>query len=216
MIANRHFYMIRHGQTEANAARMMAGSLDSPLTALGRDQAREAAKAVEALSIKPAAIIHSQLSRARDTAQIINEKLNLPLVEDADFAELHAGDWEGAPYDQCHSLLDGWEDPPGGETIAEFFTRLKRAKNKYLPLYDAPVLIVCHGGVFRAFAKMHGIENEGVRNCHLYEFEPTPHMENFPWSAWQHDIMDTGVIERRIAAAYHGDVSEIALKTSKA
>lgn len=203
--------MIRHGQTEANAARLMAGSLDSPLTALGREQAYLAARAVEGLHIKPAAIIHSQLSRARDTAMIINENLNLPLIEDPDFAELHAGDWEGAPYEECHSLLDGWVDPPGGETIDDFFSRIRRGKNRYFTEFKVPVLIVCHGGVFRAFGKMHGIDNEGVRNCHLYEFEPAPHMKNFPWMAWQHDILDSGKIDRRPAIAYHGDISEIAL-----
>lgn len=65
MIIARHFYMIRHGETEANAAQIMAGSMDTPLTENGITQAKEAAKIVEALNIKPQAIVHSHLSRAR-------------------------------------------------------------------------------------------------------------------------------------------------------
>ena len=89
----KRFYMIRHGQTEANAAQRMAGWLDSPLTDLGRQQADHARKKVEALEDKPQIIVHSQLSRARETAAIINANLNLPMIEDEDYAEMHAGDW---------------------------------------------------------------------------------------------------------------------------
>lgn len=184
--------MIRHGETEANAARLMAGSLDSPLTSWGREQAARAAKVVEALPVKPAAIIHSQLSRARDTAAILNQNLGVPAIEDADFAEMHAGDWEGIPYDTCHEMLHGWDDPPGGETHEEFFARIKRAKIKALSHTDQPVLIVCHGGVFRAFAKLYGIDSYGVRNCHLYEFEPAgnPVTGDFPWRGWHYEYFD--------------------------
>jgi len=88
----QHFYMIRHGETEANAARLMAGSLDSPLTPKGRQQAKDTQIIIENLEIKPRAIVHSQLSRARNTAKILNTNLNLPMHEDADLAEWHAGD----------------------------------------------------------------------------------------------------------------------------
>ena len=75
MIPLKHFYMIRHGETEANAARIMAGSLDSPLTENGRRQAKTAQVIVNSLAVKPSVIIHSNLSRARETAQIINEEV---------------------------------------------------------------------------------------------------------------------------------------------
>ena len=72
MIPSKHFYMIRHGQTEANAAQIMAGSIDSPLTALGRQQAKNVHDILENLEIKPKTIIHSHLSRAKETAEILN------------------------------------------------------------------------------------------------------------------------------------------------
>lgn len=185
MIINKAFYMIRHGETEANAAKIMAGSLDSPLTARGRDQAAAARVILENIPIKPSVIVHSQLSRARETAEIMNENLRLPLVEDADLAEMHAGDWEGAPYDLCRSMLDGWHDPPGGETFKTFLARVKSAKNRALSAHQADnaVLFVCHGGVFRAFAKLYERDIWGVRNCELHKFTPAPERKPFPWDA---------------------------------
>lgn len=73
--------MIRHGETEANKAHVFAGSLDSPLTEKGREQAELAQNPARALAIKPSVVVHSTLSRARDTASIINESLDLPMFE---------------------------------------------------------------------------------------------------------------------------------------
>lgn len=186
MIPLRHFYMIRHGETEANFSRIMAGSLDSPLTERGRDQAREARVIVEQLEVKPASIIHSQLARARDTALIINENLKLPMTEDPDLAEIHAGEFEGAPWEQC-AFFDDFIDPPGGETFLQFFERIKCAKKRALENHPGPVLIVCHGGVFRAFWKIYGHDMPGVRNCQLHEFVPRPEQKIFPFLAHAYD-----------------------------
>ena len=191
MIPLHPFYIIRHGETEANFNKIMAGSLDSPLTTKGRDQARQARVIVEQLAVKPTIIIHSQLARARETAHIINESLRLPMREDADLAEMHAGDWEGVPYDECRAMLDDWLDPPGGETYDQFFDRIRRAKTRHLPLNPSPVLIVCHGGVMRALWKIYGISMPGVRNCHLHEFHPAPEQESFPWKTFAHDYDHT-------------------------
>jgi probable phosphoglycerate mutase len=190
MIPAKHFYMIRHGETEANLARIMAGHLDSPLTDTGRRQADNARKIVELLEIKPTLIIHSQLSRARDTARIINSNLNLPMVEDADFAEIFVGSLEGATYEECVEMFHGWVDPPGGETHKEFENRIIRAKKKALENNPGPVLIVCHGGVFRALWKMYGLDMDGVRNAHLHEFHPKPEQTSFPWLAHFYDYED--------------------------
>lgn len=183
----QHFYMIRHGETEANVARIMAGSMDSPLTENGRQQARDAARIVEALAVKPSYIAHSHLSRARDTAIIINESLNLPMIEDEDLAEIHSGDYEGVPYDQCQVFLDHQSDPPGGETFQAFSERIIRVKNRlFKNVSEAPPLIVSHGGFFRGFGSVYGIKCKIVGNCRLHEFEPRKDPNLFPWSVWEH------------------------------
>ena len=208
MIPATPFYMIRHGESEANAARIMAGSLDSPLTDKGRAQAKTIHDILEHLEIKPRTIAHSALSRARETAQIINEILDVPMIEDTDLAELHAGDWEGVHYDECPDFLTGWADPPNGETFEEFYQRIKGAKNRILSKQESPTLLVCHGGVFRAFGKIYDLDSIGTKNCHLHRFEPRVDRPEFPWTVWQYDLAPCGTtIEKKRAETY-----EIALK----
>ncbi|MCB1721323.1 MAG: histidine phosphatase family protein [Alphaproteobacteria bacterium] len=181
--------MIRHGETQANAARIMAGHLDSPLTAKGRQQALEAQKVVSALQNKPVAIFHSHLSRARETATIINEALNAPMHEDPDLAEIYAGDWEGATYEVIAEMFDGWPDVPNGESHIDFFQRVKQGKTRALNRFNDPVLIVCHGGVMRAFGEIHGIPTPGkFQNAHLYEFVPKPENPKFPWAIYDYRL----------------------------
>ena len=183
------FFMIRHGQTEANAAEIMAGSLDSPLTALGRDQAKAARDVVAALPVKPVAVFHSHLSRAKDTATIINEALGVDMHEDPDLAEIHAGEWEGVKYDACRHFLDDWAQAPGGETPDEFFERVKQGKTRALQGFNEPVLIVCHGGVMRAFGELYNLRIPGrFENAHLYEFNPATESENFPWQVYDYRL----------------------------
>lgn len=201
MIPAKHFYMIRHGQTEANLNRIMAGSLDSPLTALGRQQADEARIIIEQLEVKPTRIIHSNLSRARDTAHIINTNLGLPMDEDPDIAEIHVGELEGAPWEACQ-FFDEFIDPPSGETFPQFFQRIQRAKKRALENNPGPVLIVCHGGVFRALWKMYGHNMAGVRNCHLHEFMPLPERKTFPFLSHVYDY-DGKLV--RSEAIYHSE-----------
>jgi len=211
----KHFYMIRHGQTEANAAQIMAGSIDSPLTDLGRNQARHAQHALKTLDIKPKAIIHSHLSRARETAKILNDVLNVELHEDADLAEMHAGDMEGEPYETARILFDGWPTIPNAETPQEFFDRVKRGKLKALNDFDGPVLIVCHGGVMRAFGEIHGVSVPGkFQNAHLHDFKPNienPSNSKFPWNVSHFDICDkTFAVSKKITDIYSGENSSAA------
>jgi len=198
------FYMMRHGQTEHNAAQLMAGSTDSPLTALGREQAYAAQKVVKDLSYKPVKIYHSHLSRARDTAAIINEHLKVEMIEDPDLAEICAGEMEGRPWEECIDIFDGWVQTPGGEHPDDFFMRLKRAKSRALnATQDGSPLIVCHGGVMRAFGAIHGADAPAIfQNAHLYEFIPTEH-DTFPWQVFDYEICsETKVIKKNISKVY--------------
>lgn len=198
----QHFYMIRHGETEANAARIMAGSLDSPLTEKGVQQARDTIEIIQSLTIKPTKIFHSNLRRARNTAAILNEALNCDMHETTYLAEWHAGDWEGVPYDDCPEFLEDWVNPPGGETAQEFLNRVQQGKRTALTHTPAPVLIVCHGGLFRAFGKFYDINSYGVDNCTLYEFTPDPSKTQFPWEV--HKYMNRKRITREPAVIYSG------------
>jgi broad specificity phosphatase PhoE len=65
------FIFIRHGETDWNRTNRTMGQTDIPLNSLGIQQAREATQYLENLGVER--IIHSPLSRAAQTATIINE-----------------------------------------------------------------------------------------------------------------------------------------------
>ena len=174
------FYMIRHGESIANKEGYVAGKLDSALTELGKQQAKDASQYIAKLQIKPAAIVHSNLSRAIDTAHILNTDYNLPMHETNLVAEHDFGEWEKELTAEIRPRFYAGENPPGGETHDEFMTRIAGGLNHALSI-DELVLIVCHGGVFRAFYRLYGKIISPVENCKLYHFQPKPADSEFPW-----------------------------------
>ncbi len=188
IIPARPFYMLRHGQSEANVANVIAGrGVDSPLTAQGRAEAESVRNTLSQLDIPPQVIAHSSLSRARDTAHILNKSLGLPTLEDPNLCEFDAGDLEGSPYSVFRDLISKGEDPPGGETHIAFRERIRSAISLAISQNPSPVLIVSHGGVFRAFGEIYQFSLRGVSNCTLYEFEPLTNSHEIPWRIWYYD-----------------------------
>ncbi len=175
------FYVIRHGESVANLGQYTSGHVDVELTEKGLQQARDAAKIVAQLELKPTVIIHSHLQRAKKTAEIINEGLGIPMIEDPIIAEQFFGEWEGVSWEVTRQLIRDAVDPPKGETHPAFHERVKTAISKFVNEHKGPVMFVCHGGVFRAIGAMHGTNMTGVHNCALHYFEPTEH-ETFPWA----------------------------------
>lgn len=89
---------VRHGQAESNAAGVIGGGRDYPLTELGRDQARAAARRFEGARVD--AIYASDLSRASETARFIAEVVDLEVIEHPALRERSWGDAEGLTRDQ--------------------------------------------------------------------------------------------------------------------
>lgn len=89
-------YLVRHGQTEFNAAGRYQGRLDSPLTALGRSQARRVGELLATLVAPGTRLVSSPLGRALATAGIIAQAAGLPAPEtDARLMEVSLGSWDG-------------------------------------------------------------------------------------------------------------------------
>ena len=174
------FYMIRHGESEANLKYVVSGQIDVALTENGIKQAQNASHIFKTLDAKPQIIFHSHLSRAKDTARIINEVLDLNMIEIKDVAEQHYGDWEHASWTDIKPFIETKQDPPNGETHADFKTRVARGISSALNQDKSPPLIVCHGGVFHAFSALFGFHLKHVANCTLYEFTPAPE-QDIPW-----------------------------------
>lgn len=101
--------LIRHGQSEWNAAGRWQGQADPPLTDLGRAQARHAARSLGAVD----EIASSDLQRASETAEILAEELGIgPVVLDADLRERDAGEWSGLTREEIERGWPGYLGAP--------------------------------------------------------------------------------------------------------
>eukprot|EP00977_Amphora_coffeiformis_P013602 scaffold3600_cov171-Amphora_coffeaeformis.AAC.7 len=97
-----HVLLLRHGQTDANAASVIQGSSDiSRLTALGRQQAAQVVQALppsdDGDDSSISKVYVSPLTRAQETLQVIRENLvQLPPAEILpNLREIDFYDWEG-------------------------------------------------------------------------------------------------------------------------
>jgi len=134
-------YVVRHGETEWNAAGRRQGRSDSPLTLRGRAQAVAVARALRPLlaDVECVTVECSPLGRASVTARILCRELGLPehvLVRAPLLAEVDHGAWEGLTAEEIEQRFPGmrearardkWSFPlPGGESYADAFLRAQR------------------------------------------------------------------------------------------
>lgn len=168
------FYFVRHGQTEANARELLAGSgMDFPLNELGHRQAEALARDVHKHVPHPLhRIIVSDMTRAQQTAGYLAEALGLPLEINGDFREWHLGEWEGKTFAEFGHLLLGDGEPREGESRATFYGRVSRAW-KSVHSDTEPYVIVAHGAVWLAMQDLLKIPRFKIDNCNLVRLECT-------------------------------------------
>jgi probable phosphoglycerate mutase len=104
------------------------------------------------------AIVASDLTRTRQTADLIAEVLRLPISYDSDLRERHYGILETGPTSEVTPELMGVRDgvifdvhaaPEGGESITQFLERTRRAVDRLRASDAQHPLIVTHGGTVR-------------------------------------------------------------------
>jgi broad specificity phosphatase PhoE len=151
-------YLARHGETNDNREPIrVQGFTDTPLNDTGRGQAVELAERVAELQI--ASLWSSDLSRARETAEIVGARLGLEARLDARLREANRGEWEG------HRFIDiereqperyaAWRRAgeafrfPGGESLRDQLDRVLAALADIRTGGELPALVVCHGGSIR-------------------------------------------------------------------
>ena len=136
-------YFVRHAQCQANAERLIAGSRnDSPLTMLGKQQADETGESLTGLKVD--LIVCSPLSRAKDTALRIAEKIGYkgeirtePLLIERDF-----GSVTGTPDTKGFAAIDAGE-VEDVEKLEDFAARMHQA----LEMFEAlPGKVILAGG----------------------------------------------------------------------
>lgn len=154
--------LARHGQTDFNAPPVrIQGSLDPPLNATGLGQARELAELVAGEGIR--ALYASDMLRARQTAEIVGERIGLSPVIEPRVRECAWGAWEGRLVeDIAQEEPERWEawlragesfrfpsaDGKPGESLIEHMQRTSAALDD-VRAGELPALVVCHGGTIR-------------------------------------------------------------------
>lgn len=173
--------LVRHGETLLNASRTVQPA-DTPLSARGRAQASALAKRLAGADI--AAIVSSDLPRARQTAEAIAQACGLSIVLEPLLQERNFGDLRGRPYDTLgFDLTTLVEAPPGGESEAIFRERVARAFARVTALQggiDGDFAVVTHGLVIGAMLEGHALLSaaqsmpERLANTSLTSLSATP------------------------------------------
>ena len=167
-------YLVRHGQTAWNKARIFRGRTDVQLNEQGR---REAVCAARALRDVPLACVYtSPLSRARETAENIARLHGVSVCAEPAFVDIDYGRWTEywdmevrRKFRDQHEL---WERSPermrfpGGESLQDVRARAVPRLGELAKRHGAEaVAMVSH----RVVLKLLLCEAKGLDNSHFWD-----------------------------------------------
>lgn len=177
-------YVVRHGQTDYNMKNVFQGHIDSKLNEVGIEQARETANQFKGKQID--LLLVSPLTRAKETAEIINEVTNAEMVIDERLIERSFGDMEGKPNREdwnIKMMLDYNKNytKENIEPIQDFFKRIFNFLDDITKKYqNKNVILVTHGAVSQPIeCYFHGmpevanfdtLEPLTLKNCQVREY----------------------------------------------
>ena len=152
---------IQHTQAEHHVKKMIGGDTDWPLTQLGKEQANNIGKHIkELLDFKCKSIIYSSdLLRTKQTAEIVNQYLELNIIYKQELREIKMGEAKGKSkewYKQnCASndnipLID-YRPFPGAENYKELYNRLFPVIEEIIKIDYENIIVVGHGGTLVMF-----------------------------------------------------------------
>ena len=202
--AVQEIYLLRHGQTLANADGIIQGWVDYPLTELGLQQARDTAEALSTLECRH--IFTSPIGRAARTAVILAEAMPDAVVAVLPgMTEIHAGAVTGRTWDEFaqiypesyrdfrQRLVSGpgaiaKEGLPGWEPFEHVVYRTWHAIGAVLACVTAPiVMVVSHGDTINCLLTqaLHGSALTGdwpyrQPNCAVSRLVLTPQGPRLP------------------------------------
>lgn len=178
----KHFYLCRHGQTNANLQGLLQGtSVDLSLNETGIAQAKSLLEKLKDKNVE--LVISSALRRAKQTGNIIAAGLNVGNLMDARLNECNFGDFEGLPIETIKvkytRLYDLWIYPkpdtfstkfPRGESQQHAYDRFMTALLDMMKLPENNIAIISHGGVIglvMASLKQKKCSLSNCEFCHL-------------------------------------------------
>ncbi len=150
----------------------MQGHMDSPLTDLGRAQAKRQGRILHAQDLPADTTYHcSPQGRARQTAELVLSGLSEAPTYDDRLKEVSVGNFEGRTMAE---LIAGWPDlmtlksayswhyrAPGGERFEDFSARIA----EWLDSLTEPTVVVTHGMVSKVLRELVlDLDVEGIAN----------------------------------------------------
>ena len=137
----------RHAHSTLNVERRINGdpSVEVPLTAHGREEARQLGIQVANLALD--LCVHTRFGRTRDTAAIALAGRDVPMAVEPLLDDIYIGDLEGRSIDdyrawkRAHSRSEAF---PGGESLDDAALRYARGFRAVLARPEERVLVVCH------------------------------------------------------------------------
>ncbi|ABV61657.1 histidine phosphatase family protein [Bacillus pumilus] len=157
--------LVRHGETDWNAAKRIQGRTDIPLNDTGKWQAEQTG-----LYLKDAhwdVVISSPLTRAKETAHLILKHVDAPLVLMDDFIERDYGDAEGMSFEERQKLFPN-KQYPNMEPLETIQDRMVEGIEKVRAAYpNQQVLIVAHGAAIHALLTTLADEHLCLENTRL-------------------------------------------------
>lgn len=181
--------IVRHGETAWNAEHRVQGQLDVPLNAIGLAQALAASKVLSLERFD--AIYSSDLSRARQTAQLTASCFSMKILVEKELRERHYGIFERLTYAEVkvrypedYARFEA-RDPDyafrTGESLKDFSARSIAVISKIVNEHkNESILVFTHGGVldklyrFITGLPLSAARNFGIPNAGLNRIELTP------------------------------------------
>ncbi|CAM5618759.1 bifunctional RNase H/acid phosphatase [Streptomyces canus] len=160
------FVLLRHGETPLTPQKRFSGSggTDPSLSAVGREQAERAAEALARRGTIQH-ILASPLTRTRQTAAAVAERLGIEVTVEDGLIETDFGAWEGLTFGEVRERypddLTTWLSDPeaeptgGGESFAATATRIAATRDKLVAAYAGrTVLLVTHVTPIKTFVRL--------------------------------------------------------------
>ena len=178
----KHVFVVRHGETDYNTQGICQGQmLNSGLNENGRKQAYTLADSLKGKNI--GAIYSSPLKRAKETAEIIADGLNLPVSEHVGLIEGNFGVAEGKNKSEVKSwpIYPLWASSDAkyedihydnGESKRQIRERVVKAVSEICDNETSEtILLVTHSAVARILSWVIGNFIQGMPNGTIFEFD---------------------------------------------
>lgn len=168
-------YFTRHGESDHNLMKKVAGTTDSPLTEKGYKQAKEASKKIQNMGITK--IYSSNLVRAKETARVIAESIGLDVNILPELSEVHYGDIQDKPYPESRTFIEMIELGlcNESETLLDLEKRARFVLD-FLKIYNKETILCVGHGSFTAliFAVAQGLSSKDFVEYRIgWSFENT-------------------------------------------